>query len=280
MAKVVVVCQRKGGSGKTTLAVTLAATGVCKSLHHATPGPGGLVLVDLDAQSNATAWALGLDALPKLGRGSTAAILAHPPMREYDFSEHAKLREPGLTPARHIELVKDDCIFPSPLVPGLAVVPMTTFIHPEDCRGLLLKELPFDTVVVDTMADGSTPAVRSALQQADYVVVPTVPEPWGLLGVRQIRDELLTCGRDDLLRNGGVCVVINNRQKTRMHDQFEQQIRKEFHTAVAKEVLQRCAATGMVSVGPQFLDKKSAVWKACVALWRDIGQTIERRAAA
>jgi len=280
MAKVIVIAQRKGGAGKTTLAVTLAAVGVSKPLQTATPGPGQLALVDLDGQSNASAWALGLDALDQLGRGSTAAILAHPAMKQYAFSEHAKLFEKETTPAEHIELVKADCIFPSPLVPGLACVPMAPHVHPEDCRGLLLRELPFDTVIVDTPADGSAPVVQSALRQADYVVVPTMPEPWGLLGVRQILDELRSCGRSDLVRSGAVRVVINCRQKLRMHDQFEGLMRDEFGAAVFKEALQRCAATGMVAVGPGFVDRKSAVWKACVALWRDISQTIERRAAA
>jgi cellulose biosynthesis protein BcsQ len=280
MARVIVIAQRKGGCGKTTVAVSLAATGVSKPLQQATPGPGQVCLVDLDSQSNTSGWALGLKALDQLGRGSTAAILAYPPMKQYAFSEHAKLFEKETTPAEHLALVHDDCVFKSPLVDGLAVVPMAPHIHPEDCRGLLLKQLPFHTVVVDTPADGSCPAVQSALQQADYVLIPTLPEPWATSGVQQIMQELRNVGRHDLIENGAVSVVINCKQRTRVHDQFEQLIRDTYGPLVSDHVLARCAASGIASVGPGYVDKKSALWKTATALWKQIGNTLKQRAAA
>ena len=285
MPKVISIAQRKGGTGKTTLAVSLSAA--ASSAHVATlqrsrkggalQACNGPILVDADSQGNATTWALGTLARTTIARAQSVAMLAFPPAREW-LPASSPLRS-ITTREELLEAVLPDVLRDS-VVPGLRVVGSTPMSHPEDSEEIVLRSLPADVVIVDTGADTSTPIVRSVLRQSDAVIVPVVPEPWSVDGVVEVFEEIQSTGRSDLLRSGGIRIVVSRRERNKVHDILEHTLRERFGDIVSPTVVPKSAAIALVSHKADNLRPKHALAKIGTALLGEILDVVETKGAA
>jgi cellulose biosynthesis protein BcsQ len=285
MPTVIAIASRKGGVGKTTLAVSLAAAAACASVTarkrsrggEALPRGNGPILVDADSQGNATTWGLGTLARTTIARAQSIAMLAFPPAREW---------LPASSPLRSITTREEllDGVLPDVLkdsvVPGLRVVGSTPMSHPEDSEEIVLRSLPADVVIVDTGADTSTPIVRSVLRQSDAVIVPVVPEPWSVDGIVEVLEEIQSTGRSDLLRSGGIRIVVSRRERNKVHDILEHTLRERFGELVSRTVVPKSAAIALVSHKADNLRPGHALAKIGTALLREILDVVETKGAA
>lgn len=270
MAVVIAVAGRKGGCGKTSIAVTLGAVGVCKPFHTGT--------VDLDSQANLSRWALGRDLVSELGALHTVAALEYPspPMlRDYDERLGAATTREELVSAACRR-----CVYPVEHVPGLSIIPTAHHIHAETARELVISRLPFEVVIVDCPPDISTWAVRSVLMQADLVISPVICEPWAVDSMAALAKEITSVGRSDLLDRDRVRFVVNMRTKTALHDTLEADIRRTYGHRVSKLVIPRSVAIAEASLDPRILTKKHALWKVGVSLWKELETMAKKQGAA
>lgn len=285
MPTVVTIAQRKGGVGKTTLAVSLAAAAASASvaaLKRSRGKPpagvaGGPVLVDVDSQGSATTWALGRLAADAVARCSSVAMLAYPPAVEYLPPSHPLRTVRGRDEL--LAAVLPECLLDS-VVPGLRVIGSTPRVHPEDTEHLLLRELPASVLVVDTGPDCSTPIVRSVLAQSDVVIVPVAAEPWSVDMVREVWEEIQSVGRADLLHDKRVRVVISRRQRTRVQDVLEQSIRESLGDLVSRTVIPHAAATALVSHRAENLTERHQLRKLADELLREVLSLTDHKEAA
>lgn len=285
MAKVIAVAQRKGGTGKTTLAVSLASAATCENVSARKRSRGGAtfprgngpILVDVDSQGNATTWALGAPARDTIARAQSVAMLAFPVALDY--------LPPG-SPLRAIRTREEllEAVLPDVLrdavVPGLRVIGSTPTVHPEDSEEIVLRSLPADVVIVDTGADTSQPIARSVLQQADVVIVPAVPEPWSVDGIGEVFEEIRSVGRADLIYDQRVRVVVTRRERNRVHDALEESLRERLGELVSTTVVPKSAAIALASHKADNLTKTHPLRKIATALLREILEAATEREAA
>jgi cellulose biosynthesis protein BcsQ len=261
MARVVTLAQRKGGCGKTSFAVSLAAVGVSRAFQTAT--------VDLDSQANASAWALGTSTVRRISRECSAALLEWPPRRDW-LSLSSPLQAESVTPEQVLEYAVSHCRHESESVPGLAVYPSSPGVHCDEAADLLISGLPHDWVIVDTPANSSTPATRSALAQSDYVLVPVLASSFAIWGAEMVLREIESVGRGDLIESGRVRLVINGRQKWAVQDAAEQEIRARYGDLVAVDVVPWGVRIGEASMAPELLKKTNPIWKAAERIWDEL----------
>lgn len=270
MAVVVALATRKGGCGKTSLAVSLGTVAVSRSLHAAT--------VDADSQANLSRWCLGRDVVSQLGALHSVAALEYPPAgfvrRDCPELEQITTRE------ELVEIVRSRCVYPVERVPGLSIVPTAPHIHAETAQELVVSRLPFDVVVVDCPPDISTPAVRSVLAQADVVISPVVCEPFAADCIDALAREIRSVGRADLLDEKCVRFVVNMRQKTALHDKLETEIREAWGPLVSRTVIPRTVAIAEASLDPRILTTKHPLYKVGVSLWKELESVAKKRRAA
>lgn len=270
MALVVALASRKGGQGKSTLAASLAAASSSGALHTAT--------VDADSQANLSRWALGRALVDQLGAANSVAALEFPPSgflaQDVVALRDAETREQLAKAALPL------CGHASEYVPGLTVIPTANHIHVETAKDLVLSELPFAAVVVDTPPDISLPAVRSILRQCDVVISPVVCEPWAVDATESLIREIMSVGRRDLVDSGRVRFVVNMRQKCAVHDKLERSIRDHWGDLVSRVVIPRSIAVAEASISPAVLTKKHTLYKAALSLWKELRQVHEKRGAA
>jgi chromosome partitioning protein len=271
MARVVTLAQRKGGCGKTSLAVSLAAVGVSRAFQIGT--------VDLDSQANASAWALGTSTVRRISRECSAALLEWPPRRDW-LSLSSPLRAESVTPEQVLEYAVSHCRHESESVPGLAVYPSSPGVHCDEAAELLISGLPHDWVIVDTPANSSTPATRSALAQSDYVLVPVLASSFAIWGAEMVLREIESVGRGDLIESGRVRLVINGRQKWAVQDAAEQEIRARYGDLVAVDVVPWGVRIGEASMAPELLKKTNPIWKAAERIWDELEPRKQKGRAA
>jgi chromosome partitioning protein len=156
MARVIVITNRKGGAGKTTTAVNLAAEFAARGLR--------VVLVDLDSQGHS---ALGFGI--KVGKGE--------PTVHGLFSGANTLRQ-ALRETRQ---------------PNLSLIPADPlFEHGNAAAGLLRQAFAEEgffaedlTLIIDTPPSLDA-LLLNALTAADRVLTPFIPHPLAGEGVRQL----------------------------------------------------------------------------------------------
>jgi len=175
--KVIVLCAPKGGTGRTTLAVNLAA-----QLHETTEDP--VVLVDADYAAPAVDVALNVDAqrditdlLPRLARVDEQLVRSV-------LRDHASGMKVLLAPP------------PSSLSSRLSL--------PKVQRILTILRRMFSWVIVDL----GLPLDETAfafLDSADRIIVSVVPEMVGLRNTRLLMDEL----REQGYANSKLSLVLN-----------------------------------------------------------------------
>lgn len=188
-AKVVSISNMKGGVGKTTLAVALAHE-FAKGVDGAQPAR--VLVVDLDAQANASFWICGdqeLTTLIEQGKTLEAfledAVVFEKPvaLKDYVFPvDEAKAGAVSVIPTSpELRLIEREMIvFLSRRRRNLLEVERVV----ADVLDAQLKELRarFDYILFDT-APGISALTESALRSSDVVVVPTVPDFISNLGL-------------------------------------------------------------------------------------------------
>lgn len=276
MPIIVSVISRKGGQGKSTLAVSLAAGAVSGKKPRSLQDCKAAVLVDCDSQGSASRWGLGAERFARLGALATVAALEWPP-RPSGLPDVARLAA-ATTPEELVEIAVEKCLHDVLEVPGLRIVPSCPRVHVEQARRIVL-DLPADVVIVDTGADCSTPLVRSVIAQSDYIVCPTTCGPWGFDAVEQVVEEIRSSGRSDLF-SGGLLFVVSKRQRNKTHDVLEAKLRDGLGDLVSDVVIPLTTAIEHVSGGPQFLTARHALRNYAGDIWSRIMSDIHSRRRA
>jgi chromosome partitioning protein len=187
-AKIVSVANMKGGVGKTTIAVALA-----HAFANAADGGRRVLLVDLDAQANASFWLCGDEALTEIiqaGKTIDAfledTIVLSQPRSLRDFV-HPAARTDGagslsvIPCSPELRMIEREMIyFLSETRRGLKEV--ETLVG--DVLRAQLAEIKheYDFIVFDS-APGISALTEAALRASDVVVVPTVPDFISNLGL-------------------------------------------------------------------------------------------------
>ena len=198
----VAVAMQKGGSGKTTTAVNLAAT--------LAEAGRRVLLVDLDPQANATSWYAILDA----GKGMFACLC-----------ENARI----------------DTIITNTATVGVDVAPASTWLIGAEralaaevgAETLLRRRLRdvasrYDVVLIDTPPTLGILTV-AALVAADQVLVPVAAHVLALNGLAQLLDTIATV-RDRLNEKLEVLGIVPCRldARTRHGPEVVAELRKRF----------------------------------------------------
>lgn len=257
MAWVLLLAQRKGGCGKTSLAVNLAGAAASAGL--------SVCLVDTDTQGSASRWALGRDAVDRLSREETVAAL--------------ECRLASVQVARETVLrAWPKCAREVRSWPELVVVPAAPHHRLDTVCDLALRDLPVDVAIVDSPPDVGAPVVRAAIREADAVLAPVIPETFGLEAAPEILGALHDAGRHDLAHS--IRFVVNLRQRRALHDAVETVLRHQFGEAVSPVVIPSAAQVAESAARGSPLARfapKSAPAKLVVELWKDLDS--RRRAA-
>ena len=157
--RVIAICNRKGGAGKTTTSVNLAA-------ELASLG-SRVLLIDLDSQGHC---AVGLGVKVKNGEPTAHTIFTDPQ-------------------ARLVNAIRETTFDNLSLIPADQLFEHGSGIRDELClaRALADDEIKarFDVVIVDTPPSLDL-LLLNALSAANWVLVPYVPHPLSFEGVRQL----------------------------------------------------------------------------------------------
>ena len=258
MAWVLLLAQRKGGSGKTSLAVNLAGVAASEGLT--------VALVDCDCQASASRWAIGREAVDRLSREETVAALA------------GRIAPMQVGSAGPLAEAFRRCAHDVRSCPEIVVVPSAPHCRLDDVHELTLRELPVDVVIVDSPPDVGAPVVRAAIREADAVLAPFVPECWGLEAAPEIVGALHDAKRHDLAHS--IRFVVNLRQRRALHDAIETVLRHQFGDLVSSVVIPNAAQVSESAARGAPLAKfapKSAPAKLISAVWHEIDS--QRRAA-
>lgn len=258
MAWVLLLAQRKGGSGKTSLAVNLAGVASSEGL--------SVALVDCDCQASASRWALGRDRVDRLTRAETVAGLSR---------ELAPVQVGSTGPLAD---AFRQCAHDVRSCPEIVVVPSAPHCRLDDVHELTLRELPVDVVIVDSPPDVGAPIVRAAIREADAVLAPIVPECWGLEAAPEIVGALHDAKRHDLAHS--IRFVVNLRQRRALHDAIETVLRHQFGELVSSIVIPNAAQVAESAARGSPLSKfapKSGPAKLIAGVWGEV--ETQRRAA-
>lgn len=200
---VLMVCNRKGGTGKTTTAVNLAAELAARERR--------VLLVDLDTQGHA-ALGVGLPA-PEKGTPTVHGLFGDPDRRLADAVRPTGYDRLWAAPA-------------DPLFDGIGV-PGDPGRLARELRGADMAEA-FDIVVLDTPPSLDIVSTN-AMVAAHDVLIPVVPHALGLEGVHQLIRLIFRTASDanpDLRLLGLLPVMLDAR--VNLHRTIMQEIVKHF----------------------------------------------------
>ncbi len=262
MADVVLVASVKGGQGKTTTAVTLAAASSSGVLQRATP----TLVLDLDPQASATTWALGRERMYRLMPEDTVAA----------WARGGRVLH-GATP---VPLPPTTCpTHPFRAVPGVHIVAACRTWRTTDLADLALATHD-GLVVVDCPPDMDTPLVRSLAPYVRAVVVPVTPEPACIPSVGEVVGWCHDNERPELADT--MLVVPTLVSRCAVHTVCESVIRQTYGDRVWAHTFARTVAVPEAELRGEVVKATSAPGKLYAALWRDVVERMEatRRWAA
>lgn len=257
MAWVLLLAQRKGGAGKSTLAVNLAGVASSAGL--------SVALVDCDCQASASRWALGREAVDRLSREETVAALSG------ELATVQAVRE-------RIVSAFPKCAHEVRSCPEIVIVPSAPHCRLDSVAHLALRDLPVDVVIVDSPPDVGAPVVKAAIREADAVLAPLMPEVWSLEAAPEIMGALHDAKRHDLAHS--IRFVVNLRQRRALHDAVETVLRHTYGEAVSGIVIPNATQVAESAARGAPLSKfapKCAPAKLVASLWAEIES--QRRAA-
>jgi len=192
MARIVAVSNQKGGVGKTTLTVHLAAWLSTRNWR--------VVVVDVDPQANATNWLL--DETPAQSGLWETLIVRREPMELLREAKWGVRVLPGGGDA------------------GDAMITLTTLRRPFDTIAQTLQRLEVDAeadLVLIDMPPSKAAGFRETLFAADYMLVPTQVERMSLSGVQMMANTVYEL-RDEYGRGPRLLGIIPNMMRARTVD--------------------------------------------------------------
>ncbi len=213
MSQTIAILNQKGGVGKTTTAINLAA--------YLQKMGKSVLLVDLDPQGNATS-GLGLDKTAV--DGGTYELL---------------LGQIQLTDA--IKPVHDSGIFIVPTNANLAAVEVELVSKPnrENALQTALSKAAYDYVLIDCPPALSLLTIN-ALTAADSIIIPVQAEYYALEGLGQLLQvfQQVRGGLNPQLEIMGVVVTMYD-SRTSLSDQVLKELEKHFADKLFKTVIPR-----------------------------------------
>ena len=216
MGKVIAIANQKGGVGKTTTAINLAASLAVLEKK--------VLIIDADPQANTTS---GLNFSPEDGQRRTLYEVMIGELRVDDALIQTELENLHMIPS-HINLV------------GVEI----EMLDAEDRESILKNALKpvkdrYDYIIIDCSPSLGLITVN-ALTAADSVIIPVQPEFFALEGLGKLLQtiKIVQSGVNrNLTIEGFVVTMFDGR--TRVHTQVVSQLREHFKDMVFKTIIQR-----------------------------------------
>ena len=249
MGKIVAVLNQKGGVGKTTTTINIAAF-LAKSKK-------SVLVIDLDPQGNATS-GLGLDK------------------NNLEVTISDVLLDPTLITKAIKELDNGVSIVPANANLAGTELTLVEKNHREQCLQAAIGQLTYDFVLIDCPPALGVLTVN-ALTAADHVVIPVQAEYYALEGLSQLLGvvQMVRQGLNPQLDLLGVIVTMYD-GRTSLSESVYSELKKHFAGKVFETVVPRNVRLAEApSYGKSIVDHDK--WSKGARAYKNITKELERR---